>query len=54
MGGFYLDCENVKNGDNVLCGPNICLFTAGHPCKVIREITDEDKQYYFKNFRFDE
>jgi maltose O-acetyltransferase len=110
-----LDCAEVNIGDNVLFGPNVSLFTAGHPvhhelrvqefeyafpitigdnawigggailnagvtigentvigsgsvvtrdipanviaagnpCKVIREITDEDKQRYFKNHYID-
>jgi acetyltransferase-like isoleucine patch superfamily enzyme len=26
-----LDCAQVKIGDNVMCGPNVSLFTAGHP-----------------------
>lgn len=29
-------------------------LAVGNPCKVIREITDEDKMYYFKNRKFDE
>lgn len=110
-----LDCAKVTIGDNVLFGPNVSLFTAGHPihfeprnagieyafpitignnvwigggvivnpgvtigenvviasgsvvtkdipsnsiavgnpCKVIREIIDEDKKYYFKNLRIE-
>ena len=26
----------------------------GSPCKVYREINEHDKEYYFKNHRFDE
>ena len=26
-----LDCAKVTVGNNVLFGPNVCLFTAGHP-----------------------
>ena len=29
------------------------VVAAGNPCKVIRQITDEDKKYYFKNREFD-
>ncbi len=109
-----LDCAEVKIGDNVMLGPNVSIFTAGHPidpvkrnegweyaipvsignnvwiggntvinpgvqigdntvigsgsvltkdiptnviaagnpCKVIREITEDDKQYYFKKRKF--
>ena len=31
---------------------NVCA--AGNPCRVIREITDADKPYYFKDRKFDE
>ena len=31
---------------------NVCA--AGNPCRVIREITEEDRPYYYKNRRFDE
>lgn len=109
-----LDCAKVTIGNNVLIGPNVGIYTAGHPlhfemrnqeyeyafpitigdnvwiggnvvinpgisigmnsvigsgsvvtknipsnviaignpCKVLREITDNDKQYYFKSYRF--
>lgn len=111
-----LDVAPVRIGDNCLIGPNVSIFTAGHPvhpemrntgleygieinigdnvwiggcsvinpgvtigsntviasgsvvtkdipdnvvaggnpCKVIREITDEDRKYYYKNLEFDE
>lgn len=111
-----LDVAPVRIGDNCLVGPNVSIFTAGHPvhpemrntgleygieinigdnvwiggcsvinpgvtigsntviasgsvvtkdipdnviaggnpCKVIREITDEDRKYYYKNLEFDE
>lgn len=29
------------------------VIAAGNPCKVIREITEEDRDYYFKDRRFD-
>lgn len=32
--------------------PDNCI-AAGNPARVIREITDEDKHYYFKKRRFD-
>lgn len=30
------------------------VIAAGNPCRVIREITDEDKKYYFKDRVFDD
>ena len=51
----------VKIGNGVVIGagsvvtkdiPDNCI-AAGNPAKVIREITDEDKHYYFKKRRFD-
>ncbi len=31
---------------------NVCA--AGNPCRVIREITEEDRPYYFKDRKFDD
>jgi len=112
---IILDCAPVKIGDNVLIGPNVSIYTAGHPlhyeirnqeyeyafpviigdnvwiggnvvinpgvsigensvigsgsvvtkdipnnviaignpCKVLRVITDDDKDYYFKNLKIE-
>ncbi|KAF0203396.1 MAG: hypothetical protein FD170_1115 [Bacteroidetes bacterium] len=112
---IILDCAKVSIGDNVYIGPNVGLYTAGHPlhhemrnqeyeyafpinignnvwiggnvvinpgvtigmnsvigsgsvvtkdipynviavgnpCKVLREITDDDRQYYYKNYKFE-
>ena len=112
---IILDCAKVTIGDNVLIGPNVGIYTAGHPlhhelrnqeyeyafpisigdnvwiggnvvinadvsignnsvigsgsvvtkdipdnviavgnpCKVLREITDEDKKYYYKKCKFE-
>ncbi|MFD1770630.1 sugar O-acetyltransferase [Sphingobacterium suaedae] len=109
-----LDCAPVRVGDNVMIGPNVSIFTAGHPihhepriagwefaksitisdnvwigghtvinpgvhigknvvigagsvvtrdipdnviavgnpCRVLREITEQDKEFYYKNERF--
>lgn len=112
---IILDCAKVTIGNNVLIGPNVGIYTAGHPlhfkkrneeyeyafpinignnvwiggnvvinpgitigdnsvigsgsvvtnnipenviavgnpCKVIREITENDQQYYYKNLKFE-
>ena len=51
----------VTIGDNSVIGagsvvtkdipPNVVAF--GTPCKVVREIGDRDKEYYFKNRKID-
>lgn len=30
------------------------VIAAGNPCRVMREITDEDFKYYFRDREFDE
>ncbi|RKP48956.1 galactoside O-acetyltransferase [Cohnella endophytica] len=30
------------------------VIAVGNPCKVLREITDQDKIFYYKNMRFDQ
>jgi len=111
---IILDCARVKIGDNVMIGPNVSIYTAGHPlhyekrntgleyafpitignnvwiggnvvinpgitigdnsvigagsivtkdipgnviaignpCKVSRELTEDDKLYYYKKLKF--
>ena len=62
IGGSCVILPGVTIGDNVVIGAgsvvtkdipaNVCA--AGNPCRVIREITEEDRPYYYKNRRFDE
>lgn len=48
-------------GDNCVIGSGSVItkdipansIAVGNPCKVIREITDEDKKYYFKKLEFE-
>lgn len=61
-GFVVLDVGKVTIGSNVVIGAgsvvtkdipdNVCA--AGNPCKVIREITEEDRPYYFKDRKFDD
>jgi len=47
---------NVTIGDNTVIGSGSVItknipanvIAAGNPCKVIREITEEDKAYYYQ------
>ena len=51
----------VRIGNNVVIGSGSVVtkdipdnvIAVGNPCRVLRQVTDEDKQYYFKNRRFD-
>lgn len=40
-----LDCARVTIGDNVLIGPNVSIFAAGHP--VHPELRQQDLEYAF-------
>ncbi len=61
VGGNSVILPGVSIGDNSVIGagsvvtkdvpPNV--VAAGNPCKVLREITEEDKKYYFKDRPFD-
>jgi galactoside O-acetyltransferase len=35
-------------------GKNAGRIALANPCKVLREITEEDRNFYHKNLRFDE
>ena len=51
----------VKIGDNSVIGSGSVVtkdipsdvVAVGNPCKVLREITDEDREYYYKDKKFD-
>ncbi|RZL33645.1 MAG: maltose O-acetyltransferase, partial [Pedobacter sp.] len=52
----------VKIGSNVVIGSGSVVtrdipdnvFAAGNPCRVIRQLTDADKDYYYKDFKLGE
>lgn len=51
----------VKIGDNTVIGSGSVVtkdipdnvVAVGNPCRVLREITDKDREYYYKNRKFD-
>lgn len=61
IGGNVVINAGVKIGDNTVIGAgsivtkdipaNVLAF--GNPCKVIREITDQDKDYYYKKIKLE-
>ncbi len=61
IGGGVIINPNVTISDNVVIGSGSVVMkdipcnsiAVGNPCKVIREITDKDKQYYFKNLEIE-
>lgn len=62
IGGNVVITPGVTIGDNVVIGVGSVVtkdipanaVAAGNPCRVIREITDADKKYYYKDREFDE
>lgn len=60
IGGNTVINPGIKIGDNSVIGSGSIItkdipsnvIAAGNPCKVIREITEEDKQFYFRNRKF--
>jgi acetyltransferase-like isoleucine patch superfamily enzyme len=62
IGGGSIVNPGVTIGDNTVIGSgsvvtkdipaNVIAF--GNPCRVNREITDNDKQYYYKKLKFEE
>lgn len=60
IGGNTVILPGVTVGSNVVIGAGSVVskdipdntIAAGNPCKVIREITDEDRIYYFKKQKF--
>lgn len=62
IGGNVVINPGVKIGSNVVIGSGSIVtrdipdnvFAAGNPCKVIRQITDDDKDFYYKKLKLDE
>ena len=61
IGGNTVICPGVRIGNNVVIGagsvvtkdiPDWCI-AGGNPCKVIREITEADRKFYYKDREFD-
>ena len=61
IGGNAVIMPGVTIGDNVVIGAGSIVtrdlpsnvIAAGNPCRVIREITDADRDFYYKDRRFD-
>lgn len=61
VGGSVVINPGVKIGNNVVIGSGSVVtkdipdnvIVVGNPCKVVREITEEDRKYYYKNNEFD-
>lgn len=61
VGGSVVINPDIKIGNNVVIGSGSVVtkdipdnvIAVGNPCRVIREITDEDRKYYFKDREFD-
>lgn len=62
IGGNVVITPGVNIGDNVVVGAGSVVtkdipanvVAAGNPCKVIREITEDDRKYYYKDRVFDD
>jgi acetyltransferase-like isoleucine patch superfamily enzyme len=62
IGGHVVINPGVTIGDNVVIGSGSVVtkdipsgvIAMGNPCRVMREITEEDQKYYYKNLKFDE
>ena len=57
IGAGAIILPGITIGDNVVIGAGSIVtkdipsnvIAVGNPCKVLREVNDQDKQYYFKN-----
>ncbi len=62
IGGNTVILPGINIGDNVVIGAGSVVtkdipawsFAAGNPCRVIRCITEEDKEFYYKQRKIDE
>lgn len=62
LGGNTVVVPGVHIGSNVVIGAGSVVtkdipdwsVAVGNPCRVVKKITEEDKQYYFKDKKFDD
>ncbi|MBU3129320.1 sugar O-acetyltransferase [Clostridium tagluense] len=62
LGGGVIVNPGITIGDNVVIGSGSVVtkdippnsIAVGNPCKVIRQISEEDKKYYFKKLKFND
>lgn len=62
LGANVIVLPGITIGDNTVVGAGSIVtkdlpsnvVAVGNPCKVIREINDKDKEFYFKNLRISE
>lgn len=61
IGAHSVVLPGVTIGDNAVIGAGSIVtrdipenvVAAGNPCRVLREITERDKEYYFRNLKVD-
>jgi len=61
IGGNAVIMPGVHIGNNVVIGAGSVvtkdipdnMIAVGNPCRIVREITDEDRKYYYKDREFD-
>lgn len=61
IGGNTVILPGVHIGSNTVIGAGSVVakdipdwvVAAGNPCRVVKQITEEDKKYYYKNREFD-
>ena len=61
IGGNVVILPGVTIGEGAVIGAGSVVsrdvpsgvLAAGNPCRVIRAITEEDRDYYWRNSRFD-
>lgn len=61
IGGNVIINPGIKIGNNAVIGAGSVVtkdipdnaIAVGNPCRVIREVTEEDRKYYFKDRKFD-
>ncbi|MBQ7545461.1 MAG: sugar O-acetyltransferase [Clostridia bacterium] len=61
IGAGAIILPGVHIGNNTVIGAGAVVtkdipdgvVAAGNPCRILKEITEDDRQYYYKNMRFD-
>lgn len=62
LGAGVIILPGITIGDNVVIGAGSIVtknlpdnvIAVGNPCKILREVNEHDREYYFKNRKFEE
>ena len=54
---YHLTCvddTHIYVGDYTMFGPNVTVAAVGNPCRILREVGEKDREFYWKDRRIED